>query len=490
MAATTNTSPLARFTALPLAWRFTGLLVIIALIPLVTDNNYILRILGNVLMFSSLAIALNVVVGYAGLLDLGFVAFFGLGAYTYGLLSSPQLADWPSKLTGGLIPATQLGLHWPSWLSLIVIAILSVGFGLLLGSPSLRLSGDYLAIVTLGFGLIFVQLANTLDRVSVPSYEETLNLTGGANGLINIDKLNFFGFELSSVTHYYYAFLIWLVIVLIVIYRLNQSRIGRAWRSMGEDTLAAETMGMPTRNLKLLAFATGACIAGVTGAIFASWQGSAFPQNFAADVLINMYAMMVLGGIGNLAGAVLGASVLSIVPELLRSPDVIRLLFYIGLIVSLLFLVKPRRNGLIVLGGLIVFGFLIKVIAGVVIPDLLSPPTIQVAADSVSSGFERFSQQIGIYIQTWILLLKDSVLVGNIAFILLIPSFLALSRMKPSNLKVALMIPELYLLAFVWESRFTAEPAVTRLLLVGSLLVLMMIFRPHGLLGRRKVEIV
>lgn len=489
MAATTTTSPLARFTALPLVWRFAGLLAVLALVPFFINNNYVLRVLGNVLMFSSLAIALNVVVGYAGLLDLGFVAFFGLGAYTYGLLSSPQLADWPSKLTGGLIPAAN-GLHWPSWLSLLTIAVLSIGFGLLLGSPSLRLSGDYLAIVTLGFGLIFVQLTNTLDKVSIPNFKETLNLTGGANGLINIDPLNFFGFELSTVTHYYYAFLIWLAIVLIVIYRLNQSRIGRAWRSMGEDALAAETMGMPTRNLKLLAFATGACIAGVTGALFASWQGSAFSQNFAADVLINLYAMMVLGGIGNLAGAVLGASVLSIVPELLRSPDVIRLLFYIGLIIGLLFLMKPRRNGVIVFVGLIVFGVVIKVIAGVVMPDLLSPPTIQVAADSVSSGFERFSQQIGIYIQTWILLLKDSVLVGNIAFVLLIPTFLALSRMKPRNLKVALMIPELYLLAFVWESRFTAEPAVTRLLLVGGLLVLMMIFRPHGLLGRRKVEIV
>jgi branched-chain amino acid transport system permease protein len=487
-ATTTNTSPLNRFYAVPLVWRFAGLLAIVALIPLFTDNNYILRVLGNVLMFSALAIALNVVVGYAGLLDLGFVAFFGLGAYAYGLLSSPQLADWPSKLTGGLIPATT-GIHLPSWLSLIIIAVLSVGFGLLLGSPSLRLSGDYLAIVTLGFGLIFVQLANTLDKVAMPGYKETLNLTGGANGLINVDKLNFFGLELNTVTHFYYVFLVWLIIVFIVIYRLNQSRIGRAWRSMGEDSLAAETMGMPTRNLKLLAFATGACIAGVTGALFAAWQGSAFPQNFAADVLINMYAMMVLGGIGNLAGAVLGASVLSIVPEVLRNPDLLRLLFYIGLVIGLL-LMKPRRNGLIVFVGLLVFGFAVKFIAAALIPELVSPPTIQVAAESISSAFDRFSQQIGIYIQNWILLLKDSVLIGNIAFVLFVPTFLAVSRMKPGNLKLALMIPELYLLAFVWESRFTAEPAVTRLILVGSLLVLMMIFRPHGLLGRRKVEIV
>jgi branched-chain amino acid transport system permease protein len=464
---------LDRWNALPLFGRYALALGALGLIPLFTDNNYIIRILGNVCMFAALAVALNVVVGYAGLLDLGFVAFYGLGAYMYGLLSSPQL-----------------GLHLPTWISLPVIALLSVAFGLLLGSPSLRLSGDYLAIVTLGFGLIFVQLSNTLDKVEIPGRATPLNLTGGANGLINIDPLHLFGFELTSVAQYFYVLLIWLALVLLVIYRLNQSRIGRAWRSMGEDALAAEVMGMPTRRLKLLAFACGAAIAGVTGGIFAAWQGSAFPQNFAADVLINLYAMMVLGGIGNLAGAVLGAGILSIVPELLRNPELIRMLFYAGLVIGLLAFMRPRRQGALALAGVIVFGIVVRLAAQLLIPDLLSPPTITVASASVSTALQRFSQQFGIFTQQWILLLKEPALPGNLAFGAFLPILLIFSRLQPGRLKRALLVPVLYLLAFVWETRFTSEPAVTRLLLVGSLLVIMMVFRPHGLLGRRKVEIV
>jgi ABC-type branched-subunit amino acid transport system permease subunit len=308
--------------------------------------------------------------------------------------------------------------------------------------------------------------------------------------LINIDPLHLFGFELTSVAQYFYVLLIWLALVLLVIYRLNQSRIGRAWRSMGEDALAAEVMGMPTRRLKLLAFACGAAIAGVTGGIFAAWQGSAFPQNFAADVLINLYAMMVLGGIGNLAGAVLGAGILSIVPELLRNPELIRMLFYAGLVIGLLAFMRPRRQGALALAGVIVFGIVVRLAAQLLIPDLLSPPTITVASASVSTALQRFSQQFGIFTQQWILLLKEPALPGNLAFGAFLPILLIFSRLQPGRLKRALLVPVLYLLAFVWETRFTSEPAVTRLLLVGSLLVIMMVFRPHGLLGRRKVEIV
>jgi hypothetical protein len=199
--------------------------------------------------------------------------------------------------------------------------------------------------------------------------------------------------------------------------------------------------------------------------------------------------MMVLGGIGNLAGAVLGASVLSIVPELLRSPELIRVVFYLALVVALLW-IRPRPSGLLVLAGLIVFGLIVKSVARALVPDLLSPPTIVVASAAIASTFERVSQQFGIYVQQWILLPKNPVLPGNLAFVILIPTLMGLLRMKPGPLKLAALVPALYLLAFVWETRLTAEPAVTRLLLIGSLLVIMMVFRPHGLLGRRKVEIV
>ncbi|MBI3242115.1 MAG: branched-chain amino acid ABC transporter permease [Chloroflexi bacterium] len=464
---------IGRWNALPVTARFLVLLAAFAAIHLLTSNDYVIRIAGNVCLFAALAVALNVVVGYAGLLDLGFIAFYGIGAYAYAILSSDQF-----------------GIHWPTWVSLPVIGLLGIVFGLLLGSPSLRLLGDYLAIVTLGFGVVFAQLALTLDRVEVPWYDGSINVTGGTNGIVKLDPLGLFGFQLSSVTHYFYALLIWLAIVLIIVHRLNQSHLGRGWRSMGEDALAAETMGMPTRRLKLFAFSCGAAIAGISGGIFAAWQRSVFPQNFSTDILITLYAMMVLGGISNLGGAVLGAVVLAVTPELLRSPELSRLLFYATLVLGLLLLMKPRRNGLIVLVSVIVLGFVVRWIAGATIPDLLSSPTIEVAAESISTGLDRASQQFGIYVQQWILLLKEPLLPGNVAFAVSIPALLGLSRMKPGNLRLILTIPAIYLLVFVWETRLAAEPAVTRLLLIGGLLVVLMIFRPNGLLGKRKVEIV
>jgi len=464
---------LARWNALPIRWRFLGLLAVGATIPLLTHNDYYLRVAGTVWLFATLAVGLNVVIGYAGLLDLGFVAFYGLGAYAYALLSSGQF-----------------GIHWPSWAALLFVGGLSVLFGLALGSPSLRLLGDYLAIVTLGFGLVFVQLGLTLDRVSVPWRETPLNITGGSNGLINLDQLRFFGFALTSVTHYFYALLIWLALVLFVIYRLNQSRFGRAWRAMREDPLAAEAMGMPTKRLKLFAFACGAAVAGITGGIFAAWQHSVFPNNFDTDSLITLYAMVVLGGVGSLPGVVLGAGILTVVPELLRSPELSRVVFYAALALALLFLVRPRRNGLAVLAGVIGLGLALRLLVQFLAPGLLSPPTIEVAAVSISSGFERAAQAFGIVIQQWILLPKNPLLVGNIAFVILIPALLGWARMPPGRWKPILLVPLLYLLSFVWETRLQAEPAITRLLLIGSLLVTLMIFRPHGLLGTRRVEII
>jgi branched-chain amino acid transport system permease protein len=464
---------LERWNALPISWRFVGLLAIGALIPVFVHNDYYLRVLGTLWLFGALAVGLNVVVGYAGLLDLGFVAFYGLGAYIYGLLSSGQFHQ-----------------HWPSWAALLAVGVLSVLAGLLLGSPSLRLSGDYLAIVTLGFGLVFLQLATSLDRVNVPGLATPINVTGGSNGLINLDQLSFFGFALTTVTHYYYALLVWLGVVLLVIFRVNQSRFGRAWRAMREDPLAAEVMGMPTNRLKLFAFACGAGIAGISGAIFAAWQHGIFPNNFDTNALINLYAIVVLGGVGSLPGMVAGAGILSVVPELLRSPELARVMFYGALTLALLLAVRPRRNGLLILAGVVALGIILRVLAQAVAPGFLSAPTIQVAAVSVSSGFERASQAFGILIQRWILLPKDPLLAGNLAFVLLVPALLGWARMRPGRWKPVLLVPLVYLLAFVWETRLSAEPAITRLLLIGSLLVVLMIFRPQGMFGSRRVEIV
>ena len=475
---------LARWNALPLGWRWLGVLAAFAAIPFLTSNDYLIRVAGTVALFATLSLGLNVVVGYAGLLDLGFVAFYGLGAYAYALLSSGKF-----------------DLHWPSWVTLLFIGVLGLAFGVLLGLPSLRLLGDYLAIVTLGFGLVFVQLAITMDRVEVPWHAGPIDVTGGSNGLINLDPLRLFGLDfgepltlfgyaLSSVALYFYALLAALAVVLLVIYHLNQSRIGRAWRAMREDSLAAEAMGMPTKRLKLLAFACGSAIAGVSGGIFAAWQHSVFPLNFSTDLLITLYAMMVLGGLGSLPGVVIGAGILAVIPELLRSPELARVAFYSAVVLGVALFLRPRRNGLIVLAGVILLGLILRLATQTLWPDLLSPPTITVAAESVSTAFERTAQTFGIIVQKWIILPMEPTPPGNVAFLVLLPALLAWARLQPSRLKLGLLAPLLYLLAFVWETRLTAEPAVTRLLLIGTLLVVLMIFRPHGLLGTKRVELV
>lgn len=464
---------LARWNALPLQWRFLGLLVLAATLPFLTSSDYIIRVAGTVCLFATLVLGLNVVVGYAGLLDLGFVAFYGVGAYTYAFLASDKF-----------------GLHWPSLLVLILIGVLSVAVGLLLGSPSLRLLGDYLAIVTLGFGLVFVQLAISGDRMQFPWMTDTINITNGTNGLLKLDALDFFGLHIATVSGYFFVLLIWLALVAVLLYRLDASRFGRAWRAMREDPLAAEAMGMPTNRLKLMAFATGAAIAGISGGLFAAWQGSVFPDNFSTDLLITLYAMMVLGGIGSLPGVILGAAVLGLVPEILRSPDVARIAFYLAVVLGVMLILKPRRNGLIILVGVLIGGFILRFVFQAIAPTLLAPPAVEVQAASVTSAFARASQAFGILVQQWLVFPINTELIGNFAFVLLIPALLGWSRLAEGRTKTILLAPLLYLLIFVWETRLSAEPAITRLLLIGTMLVVMMIFRPHGLLGTRRVEIV
>ncbi|MEK7275983.1 MAG: branched-chain amino acid ABC transporter permease, partial [Chloroflexota bacterium] len=329
----------ARWNRLPLWARFAAFVILAAAVPLATDNDYVIRVAGNFVLYGALALGLNVVVGYAGLLDLGYVAFFGIGGYAYALLASPQFNN-----------------HWPTWAIIPFVIVLSVGMGLLLGSPSLRLVGDYLAIVTLGFGQIFVQLATSFDKVKFPWMEEPINFTGGPNGIVNTDPITLFGFALKTVTHYYFLLLIVIAFVLIGIHHLNQSRIGRAWRAMREDSLAAEAMGMPVKRLKLLAFMLGAAIAGLFGAIFGGWQGSVFPSNFDVTLLILLYAMVILGGMGSLPGVLVGAFVLTVVPELLREVDIARYIFYGGVLIVLFTTLRPRWRMAAALGGAILFG--------------------------------------------------------------------------------------------------------------------------------------
>ena len=289
------------------------------ILPLLLQGfgNAWVRIADQSLLYVLLAIGLNIVVGYAGLLDLGFVAFFALGAYMFGLLASPHLTDSFPALAA-MFPD---GLHTPLWMVVPLAAGLAGFFGVLLGAPTLKLRGDYLAIVTLGFGEIIRVFLNNLDH--------PINITNGPKGLNQIDSITFFGlnlgkpisllgFEVASVSLYYYLFLALVLVSIVISHRLETSRIGRAWMAIREDEIAAKAMGINTRNMKLLAFGMGASFGGVAGAMFGAFQGFVSPESFSLMESVMIVAMVVLGGIGHIPGVILGAVLLSALPEVLR----------------------------------------------------------------------------------------------------------------------------------------------------------------------------
>ena len=296
-----------------------GLFVALLVLPLIlqTFGNAWVRIADMALLYVLLAVGLNIVVGYAGLLDLGYVAFFAVGAYLFALLASPHLTDsFPA--IAAMFPG---GLHISLWLVIPLAAAVAGITGMLLGAPTLKLRGDYLAIVTLGFGEIIRVFLNNLDP--------PVNTTNGPKGITQIDGVRVFGLNLAkpldlgfatlpSVTLYYYLFLVLVVLAVVISQRLETSRIGRAWMAIREDEIAAKAMGINTRNLKLLAFGMGATFGGVSGAMFAAFQGFVSPESFSLMESVMIVAMVVLGGLGHLPGVILGAVLLSALPEVLR----------------------------------------------------------------------------------------------------------------------------------------------------------------------------
>ncbi|MCC8394207.1 ABC transporter ATP-binding protein [Paraburkholderia sp. MMS20-SJTR3] len=297
----------------------TAILVIAAPIIIGTaGGNYWVRVLDFAMLYVMLALGLNVVVGFAGLLDLGYIAFYAIGAYTAALLSSPHLTS-QFEWIGALAPH---GLHTPIWIIVPIAMALAALFGILLGAPTLRLRGDYLAIVTLGFGEIVRIFMNNLDR--------PVNITNGPKGITGIDPVQIGGFSLSqshslfglqfpSVYGYYYLFVLCALFVIWVCTRLQHSRIGRAWAAIREDEIAAKAMGINTRNVKLLAFAMGASFGGLSGAMFGAFQGFVSPESFTFWESVVVLACVVLGGMGHIPGVILGAVLLAVFPEFLRS---------------------------------------------------------------------------------------------------------------------------------------------------------------------------
>src|SRR5262245_43997300 len=307
-----------------------------------------------ILIYALLALGLNVVVGFAGLLDLGYVAFFGFGAYIYAFLSGTH-SEKGHTFTH----------HWDAQWSIPVCVAICALLGLFLGSTSRRLLGDYLAIVTLFFGQAFVVFTNATDPYGI---------TNGSNGLANVDPLRFFGGHVViDTTRGYYWFLLGVVVLLlIVLHFLSESRTGRAWKASREDPLAAELMGVPVNRLKIMAFSFGAGIAGLAGSIFAAIQTGAFPQNFGTTVLIIIYAVVILGGTGSLTGMIVGAIVIVASNQALDStspPNLPRILFYAAIIAAVYFTLKSWPQRIAAFGGTLVFGLLVHAVVGSVWSD-------------------------------------------------------------------------------------------------------------------------
>ncbi len=409
-----------------------------------------------ILLLAMVALGLNVVVGWAGLLDLGYVAFYGFGAYFYAIVASDQL------------PA-----HWPTWIAIPVIVAATAILGALLSLPSRRLAGDYLAIMTLFFAQIFVELVRNFERL--PFVGDDLNLTGGPNGIPGVKPWDLFGFEINTFTRQYYLALIFLGLLIVGLHNLNSSRTGRAWRALREDTLAAEHMTTPVNRMKLLAFAVGAAIAGLTGAMFAAVQVGVFPNNFNLFILITMYAAVILGGSGSIPGVVLGAIAIAYVPELLRDPSKAGWLFYAGLVVVVFVLVRRWDRLAATAGGVVAFGFLVRAVSSSIWDE-------STMGETNDTFFSRL-------VDGWVLILDaQRDVITNYAFVAAIAGVL-LVAVSRGWWRIAALIPTVYLGILVWENKLAFQPSVTRQLLFGAVLVVMMAVRPQGLLGTKRVEI-
>lgn len=302
-------------------------------------GNSWVRIMDMALLYIMLALGLNIVVGFTGLLDLGYIAFYALGAYLTALLTSPQFTivlasviDNYPRIGNALLwlcgsEAARNGLHFPVWLVVPLSAALAAFLGALLGAPTLKLRGDYLAVVTLGFGEII--------RILIINLNAPINITDGPKGINMIDPVQVFGISLAgqagshatlsvsgyampSVNAYYYLFLFFCFVIILISIRLENSRLGRAFVAIREDEVAAKAMGINTRNIKLLVFALGASFGGVAGSMFASFQRFISPESFSLNESIAVLSMVVLGGMGHIPGVVLGGVMLAALPELLR----------------------------------------------------------------------------------------------------------------------------------------------------------------------------
>jgi branched-chain amino acid transport system permease protein len=414
------------------------------------------------LIYATLGLGLNVVVGFAGLLDLGYVAYFGIGAYGYALVSSQHY-----------------GIHWPTLASLPAVAVFTGLIGLGLGLTSRRLVGDYFAIVTLFFLQAFLVFTNTANPVI-----HGVGLTGGSSGIGNVDPLSFFGHDLTTVKQQFYFFLGVLILATAGLYFANLSRTGRAWRALREDPLAAEVMSIPVNRLKRLAIVIGATLAGLCGGIFAAIQGAVVSGNFTLNVLIVIFAVVILGGTGSIAGPIIGAIVINVSFQFLQPqndhPDLKRWLFY-GAIILFIALMKPWYRAVVVLVGTAAFGLAVHAIVS----------ATTAASWTAGTPVDTGSGSVAKAIHDWVII-PNPTLHGNfntIAYIVLVAA-ICVARSASGWWRTLALIPTFYMTGVVWENVLAPNPAVTAEILFGVLLIVIMTVRPQGLIGTARVEIV
>ncbi|HHV78146.1 MAG TPA: ATP-binding cassette domain-containing protein [Firmicutes bacterium] len=290
--------------------------IALGLLPLFDSNPYHLRLLTTISLYVVLALGLNVLVGLAGLLDMGYIAFYAIGAYVYALLASPQL-----------------GVHLPFLTVLPLAVLIAVGVSLLIGLATLRLRGDYLAVVTMSFAEILRIFLTNLDR--------PVNITNGPNGIVEIDPPRFGALTIATPQQNYYLLLLFALAAYLVYTRLIRSQTGLKWRALRDDVIAAQSLGVDPLHYQMLAYATGAAFASTAGVLFSAWQGAVFPQNFTLGELITVYCMVILGGTGNQTGTLLGVVALVLVPEILRTYSVYRMAIY-GILLVIMMIYRPQ----------------------------------------------------------------------------------------------------------------------------------------------------
>ncbi len=409
----------------------------------------------NSLLYALLALGLNVAVGWAGLLDLGYIAFFGFGAYGFAIFSSTALGS------GGAG-----GAHLPA-IEIVAIVLVAAGVvGVVIGLIALRLDGDYLAIVTLFVGQAFMEVVNNVDPGTL----------GGVNGLYDLDPLHDFGTHVSSTLGYYYVALALLVLVAAVLRLLDTSRTGRAWRALRDDPLAAGAMTIPVNRLKVMAFSFGAIVGALAGVLFAAQQSTVFPTNFTPNILILIYACLVLGGVGSITGAIVGGIAVTVAEQMLSSPTDAGYLFYGLILVALILKVRPWRQLVWVLGGIVALGFAAHGIASLISHSL-------VAGHPGSSGW------IGSAVSHYVIVPSNPVGYGNVLYILVLCALIGVVRLEGIRRLLA-VIPTVYIAACCWEARLIVNPAITTQIMIGVVLIGTMAVRPAGLFGTRRVEIV